>query len=159
VSIFTLFMVVILTMQKQNPTLLSVVSLATGALFLFSILVRRNIIFKPYFTSKSNFLTSKIRHQKEFDLPKDILFDKMMEVLTEAHFKVRYADKGAGVLFATSNISFFSWGENIYVDMAEADGMTKVDFCSACFFGIVSWGKNEKNYDRLMETFESSLII
>jgi hypothetical protein len=40
------------------------------------------------------------------------LFDKMMEVLTEAHFKVRYADKGAGVLFATSNISF-SRGEKI----------------------------------------------
>jgi len=159
VIIFALFMVVILTLQKKAPELVIGMAVLSTFLFLFSMIVRNSISFKPYFTSRYNVLTSKVRHQVEYDLPKDILFEKMKEVLTEAGFKVRHADKDAGILVATSAISLYSWGENIYVDITESSGKTKVDFCSACFFGIVSWGRNEKNYERMMETFENSLII
>ncbi len=159
VIIFAIYMVLMLTILKKAPELFIGFAVISAALFLFSMIVRNSIYFKPYFTSKYNVLTSKILHQMQFDLPKDILFEKMKEVLTEAGFKVRHADKAAGILFATSSISFCSWGENIYVDITENNGTSKVDFCSACFFGIVSWGRNEKNYERMMETFENSLII
>ncbi len=159
IIIFIPFMVAIMILQKKAPDLLIVLAVISSSLFLFSMIVRNSMRFKPYFTSRYNVLTSKVRHQMEFDLPKDILFEKMREVLTEAGFKVHHAEKDAGILFATSAISFFSWGENIYVDITESSGKTKVDFCSACFFGIVSWGRNEKNYERMMETFENSLII
>ena len=159
VIIFALFMIVIMTLQRKAPELVIGLAIVSSSLFLFSMIVRNNIRFKPYFTSRYNVLTSKIIHETEYDLPKDILFEKMKEVLTEAGFKVRHADKATGTLFATSAISFYSWGENIYVDITETNGITKVAFCSACFFGIVSWGRNEKNYERMMETFENSLII
>lgn len=156
IIIFVVYIVAMVSMQKG---LFIAFACAMTGLMLFSIIVRRNIMFKPYFISKYNVFSSKIRHQKDIDLPKDILFDKMKDVLSEAGFKVQYANKETGTLFATSGISFYSWGENIYVDMVERNGATKVDFCSACFFGAVSWGRNEKNYEHLLETFENSLII
>ena len=156
---FTVYMVFIMFLQRKHPEAMYVLGAIMGGLLIFSLLVRRSIRFKPYFTSRYNFLTSKIRHQKEFDLPKDILFDKIIEVLTEAGFKMQHADKAAGTLFATTGVSFYSWGENIYLDLTEKNGFTKVDFCSSCFFAITSWGRNEKNYERMLDTFENSMII
>lgn len=156
---FITYMVFMMFFQRRNPEAFYMIGAAMGGLFIFSIVVRHNIRFKSYFTSKYNFFTSKIRHQKTFDLSKDILFDKITEVLTEAGFKVRHGDKETGNLFATSGISFSSWGENIYLDLTEKNGMTTVDFCSACFFGVISWGRNEKNYEHLLETFENSMTI
>lgn len=152
-------MAIILYVQSTSETIAGALACTIGALFFFSILVRGNIRFKQYFTSKYNFLTSKLRQQSEFDMPKDLLFDKMKEVLSESGFRLQYADEATGTLFATSKMSFFSWGENIYVDMKNKDGVTVVDFCSACIFGAASWGRNEKNYKHLLDTFEKSLII
>jgi hypothetical protein len=149
----------ILFLSRRSFQVIQVVAIINMIIMFFTLLVRRNINFKAYFTSKYNFFTSKVRQQKEFDLPKYILFEKMVEVLTDAGFKVRYADKAAGTLLATSRMTLYSWGENIYIDLTEVDGLTKLDFCSACIFGFISYGKNEKNYDRLMDTFENSLII
>lgn len=156
IMIFTAFIV---WAQRENENLVRTLAFVSGGLFLFSFLVRRNIHFKPYFTNKYNFLTSKIRRRDEIDIRKDTLFDKMAEVLSEAGFKVRYTDKEKGTLFATSRMSFSSWGENIYIDMTEKNGKTLVDFCSASFFGVVSWGRNEKNYKDMLATFENSLTI
>ncbi len=159
VIVLVAFSIMYLLVRMENQAFFRIISLSIGGLFLFSLLVRRNINFRPYFTSSYNLFTAKIRRQDEFDIAKDILFDKLVEVLSDAGFTVRYTDKGKGVLFATSRISMFSWGENIYVDMTEKDNKTVVDFCSASFFGAVSWGRNEKNYKDLLETFENSLTI
>ena len=157
--IFLAYLSIMMFLMKKHPDALYVMAALMGGLFLFSMLVRYSIYFKPYFTSRFNIFTSKVHHQREFDLPKGILFDKIKEVLSEAGFKVRYADKTKGELFATSRMSIYSWGENIYIDLTEHGNVTKVDFCSACFFAVTSWGRNEKNYERLLDTFENSLII
>jgi len=157
--IFFVYIFVMTAIMTRYPQALTVFAVIMGSVFLFSALVRGNFNFKAYFTSKYNIFTSKIRHQKEFDLPKDILFDKMAEVLTEAGFAVRHADKTSGNLFATAKTTIWSWGENIYVEIKEHNGLTKIDFCSVCFFGMISWGKNERNYERMMDTFENSLVI
>lgn len=157
--IFLGYILVVTAVMTRYPQALSVLAVIMSLLFLFSAIVRGNFKFKPYFTSKYNIFTSKIRHQKEFDLPKDILFDKMAEVLSEAGFTMRHIDKVSGHLFATAKTTIWSWGENIYIEIREVNGFTSVDFCSVCFFGIISWGKNERNYERMMDTFENSLII
>ena len=56
-------------------------------------------------------------------------------------------------------MSFKSWGENIYIDFQEDDGKTIMNFCSATISQIYSWGKNEQNYDQLVQNIEESLII
>lgn len=153
------YIALMLYMQAKNQEVFNLLGCAIGLLFLFSLLVRKDIRFKGYFTSKYNVFNAKIRYTKEFDLPKDILFHKIEEVLKEAGFKVVNTNKTESSLFATSSISFWSWGENIYIDLAEKNGNTEVAFCSACIFGLVSWGRNEKNFELLLETFEKSLVI
>jgi hypothetical protein len=159
IFLFVIYIGLVTFLQSRYEWVAYVLAFLVGGFLLFSIIVRRNIHFKPYFTSKYNFLTSKVRHQKQIDLPKDILFEKLREVLTEAGFTIRYADKAAGSLLATSKISFYSWGENIYLDLEEKNGITKVEFCSACLFGVTSWGRNEKNYEHLFDTFDNLLTI
>ena len=128
-------------------------------LFLLHLFARKTAWFKPYFTSKYNFLTSKVKFQQEFDFPKELLFPKLIEVMQDAGFKIIQTDAARGNIFATTSITWFSWGENIYISMEEKNGKTTVDFCSACFFQIYSWGKNERNYGKFMLEFENSLTI
>jgi|GEM_PF-1723159 len=158
-AIFTAYMLLMMSLQKFSERAFEAMAALVALHFIFSIAVRRSYYFKSYFTGRYNFLTSKIRHEKDYHLPEDVLFDKFIEVITEAGFKVRHADKAKGNIFATTAISFWSWGENIYVDMSEVNGTTHVSFVSACFFGIVSWGRNERNYRHMLETFENSLTI
>lgn len=127
--------------------------------FLFSLAVRKIAWFKPYFTSKYNFLTSKVRNRQEFDFSKDILFEKLKDVMQVAGFKIIQTNENTGDIFATSPISWSSWGENIYITLKQRNDKTIVDFCSASFFQVYAWGKNKRNYENLLTEFEKSLII
>ena len=147
-----------LSLGKHKEWLLVFTFIATP-LFLFGILTRRSAWAKPYFTSKYNIFVAKIRHQQEFDFPKHLLFEKLVEMMPEAGFKIRKANEDTGDIFATTPLTWNSWGENIYIDLKEVNGKTTVDFCSACFFQVSSWGKNESNYDNFMDEFEKSLTI
>jgi len=136
-----------------------IIPVIIGVKFLFNLFVRRFACFKPYFMSKYNIFTSKKRYQEEFDFSKDILLEKFKEILPDAGVKIKLINKDRGEVFAITPTTRTSWGENIYISLIELNGKTMVDFCSVCFFQVVSWGKNEKNYNKLLQEFESSLTI
>ena len=127
--------------------------------FIFSLITRKISWFKPYFTSKFNLLTNKFHHKQEFDFSRDIMFDKMLEVIKQSGFKIIKTNKETGDIFATTGMTLVSWGENIYISMEENNEKTTIDFCSACFFQVYDWGKNERNFKRFLSEFEDSLII
>ena len=83
----------------------------------------------------------------------------MIEVITDAGFKIIKTNENTGDIFAISSITWTSWGENIYISLTETGDKTIVNFCSACIFQVYSWGKNERNYDKLLQEFENSLTI
>jgi hypothetical protein len=138
---------------------LYIVAYSQGIIFLFDLAVRKVEWFKPYFTSDYNFFAAKTRYRQELDFSKKILFEKLIEVLQASKFKLVTSDESKGYIFAISPISLFSWGENIYIDLNEADGKTTMDFCSACLFQISSYGKNKRNYQKFLDEFEKSLTI
>ena len=142
-----------------DTTPLRIMAILIAFIFILSLITRKISWFKPYFTSKYNVLTNKFHQKQEFDFSRDIMFDKMIEVIKHAGFKIIETDKETGDIFATSGMTFSSWGENIYVSMKEELGKTTVDFCSACFFQVYDWGKNERNYIKLLNEFEDSLTI
>ena len=125
----------------------------------FNFIVRTNYNFKPYFTSKINFLTSKYDSSISSDLSIELMYQKMIEVINNSELKLVYEDQNKLEILATKGMSWSSWGENIYIEFSEKKGKTIMNFTSTTVLGIISWGKNGKNYNRLLSTFEESLTI
>lgn len=136
-------------------TLLSVSVL----IFTFNFSVRKMASFKGYFTSRYNFLTEKIRLEKTFELPVDLLFDKVVEVINDSEFELKKSEKDNKQIFAISKINFNSWGENIYFEFESKGDQTLLKFCSAAIYGFQGVPSRRSNWDRFMQNFEASLII
>lgn len=126
---------------------------------IFNLTIRKSLSFKHYFTSKYNLLTTKIRRKKSFDIPKDLLFNKIIEVIKDLNLKLVKTDIDTYQILAISPLTFLSWGENIYFDFETNENETIMNFCSTTFFQMFDWGKNEKNYEDLLNQIERSLII
>lgn len=146
------------SLKNDDPVLVVSVLLIAG-FFVFNLVIRKSLSFKNYFTSKYNLLTSKAHAEKSFDIPKDLMFEKIIEVINDSKFKLIKADKEAFEILAIAPISFKSWGENLYVSLETKGNETTMKFCSTTLFQIYSWGKNEKNFTDLLNEIESSLTI
>ena len=128
-------------------------------IFTFNFVMRKNEDYQGYFTSKYNFLTSKYEASITSDLPKALMFQKMVEVVENSNIRLVNSDENTLKIFATKGLTFQSWGENIYISFDENDNKTTMHFTSTTVVGIVSWGRNEKNYSGLLSNFEESLTI
>lgn len=145
-------------LEPKNPIIL-ITSFMIIGFFIFNLVVRKSLSFKKYFTHPYNFLTSKVNSEKVFDIPKELMFEKIIEVLNGSKFKLIEADEHRFEILAITTISFKSWGENLYISFYTTGNETIMKFCSVTLFQIYDWGKNEKNYDDLLEQIESSLTV
>ena len=147
-----------LYVQPDNPLLITLIVLIVG-LATFNLIVRNSPAFKPYFTSRFNLFTSKVKSENVYDIPIDLMFEKIIEVINHSKFRLIEADNESFEIMANTTMTFRSWGENIYINFEETEGNTKMKFCSATLFQIHSWGKNEENYHELLNRIENSLIV
>lgn len=143
----------------SNSPVLKIFPIALLVLFVGSLLVRKIIWARPYFTSRFNIFTTKFTSQKEFDIPKGLMFEKVKEVVESSGFSIVSSDEATSSIFATSAFSWKSWGENLYIDFREEKEKTIMSFCSVTVFQVYSWGKNEQNFNRLINDFEEALTI
>ena len=127
--------------------------------FIFNLIIRKSLSFKNYFTNQYNLFTAKVRSEKVYDIPKELMFEKIIEVINNSDFKLVETDKDKFEILAISNITYKSWGENLYISFESKGNETIMKFCSATLFQIYSWGKNEKNYDDLLNEIENSLTV
>ncbi|MCT4560345.1 MAG: hypothetical protein N4A41_03130 [Crocinitomicaceae bacterium] len=127
------------------------------AIFAFNIIARKNYRFKNYFTSVFNIFSEKITYEIESELPFEVLKENLKEILVQNKATIRYESEDK--IFATTKMTFKSWGENIYVDIWKNGNTTKVKFISVCLFQMYSWGKNEANLKRLISSYEASLTV
>lgn len=144
--------------QRNSPIVFSSLFIIVG-LAIFNLINRNSQSFKPYFMSKYNLFTSKSKFEKTYDIPIDLMFEKTIEVINNSKFHLVWTDSKSFEIMANTKITFRSWGENIYISFEEANGKTKMKFCSAALFQIYAWGKNEENYDTLLSEIENSLIV
>lgn len=145
--------------QNMDELWVKVVLIIVPVIFVFNFTVRTNVRFKSYFTSKFNFLNSKYSAVISSDLSKELMYQKMVEVIENSPLKLVEANDITQEIISTKGITWTSWGENIYVDFTEKDGGTQMNFVSTTVLGVISWGQNEKNYNRLLSTYEESLTI
>jgi hypothetical protein len=127
--------------------------------FIINLLIRKSLSFKDYFTSKYNLFTTKVWHRKSYDIPKELMFEKVIEVINNSKFKLIEANDDKLGILAISAITFKSWGENLYIGFETKNNETVMNFCSTTIFQIYSWGKNENNYETLLHDIDNSLIV
>lgn len=130
-----------------------------ACLFALHFAFRKNLFFKKYFLSPYNILSAKYSSSTAYDIPIDLMFEKTLEVLEGTSFKVRDANKNDFEIFATSPLSWRSWGENLYIDFTVKNGETMMNFHSVAVMQMHTWDKNRKNSERLINSIEESLII
>ncbi|MDB9961631.1 hypothetical protein OAD62_05990 [Oceanihabitans sp.] len=145
-------------LELENPIVMIFLFLIVG-FFIFNLIIRKSLSFNNYFTSRYNLLTSKVRSEKVFDISKELMFEKIVEVINDSKFKLAEVDKDKFEILAISKITLLSWGENLYISFEKSGNETIMKFCSVTLFQIYSWGKNEKNCADLLNEIESSLIV
>jgi hypothetical protein len=103
--------------------------------------------------------SAKFSKEITVDIPADLAYDKVIEVIEESGFNLIVADKEKLEILAVSKTSWKSWGENIYFLLEGMDSGTTIKFNSAALFQIYTWGKNEDNYKAFFQKLEESFTI
>ncbi len=159
IALLTIFTVLITTYIDDNNRFLPIFVVLIIGVFMFNLMFRKSLSFKNYFISKYNLFTTKTKFEIKYNIPKELMFEKVIEVINESNFKIVDTDTNKLDILATSSVSFMSWGENLYLSF-ETKGMeTVMSVCVSTVFGMYSWGKNEQNYKDLLKEIENSLII
>jgi len=67
-------------------------------------------------------------------------------------------EQAKGVIEAKVSVSLFSWGENVRISVAPADGGSVVSVESRSRFPLtlIDWGKNKRNVNRFLDSLNAS---
>lgn len=101
-----------------------------------------------------------IRKEQTLELaaPYVAAFDATCRALTGLGVTIKTADPTTGVIDGVWPMGLASWGEKIHVEVGQADPTRAVvSFSSALRFGIVDWGKNQKNVTKIAEAIPEAL--
>ena len=123
----------------------------------YNLLIRNNLKSKSWFLKTINNLLETNEQIIESEIPPDLLFEKLNEVIQEMPFKLVDSNKSKGELLVTTAVNFWTWGENVYIQIIEKE--QKVIITSVTIFGSFSWKRNKKNFAILNKAFEASLTI
>ncbi len=135
------------------------ISWILAGLLIIQFSFRKRLAFKPFYTSKLNIFTSKYSKEKTFDLQKDLLFDKVLEIVNEKrNYHLLDSDKETFRILIGTSLTAKSISENLYLDLVEIRGKTKIHFTSVAF-QLYSWGKNEDNFTEFINNVEESFVI
>ena len=157
--VILLVSVTFVVLLRKESFIVFIICLVIISLFLFNNLVRNSIFFKPYFLSKWNIFTSKYVTDFEFDIPKELMFDKLIEVINDGPMKLKYSNKDKFMILATSKLSWASWGDNIYIYPIQLDGQSMLRFESVTPLQVFDWGKNKNNFQIFLQKLEESLTV
>jgi hypothetical protein len=94
------------------------------------------------------------RAERTVDLPQApaMVFDAIGRVLTGQGARIAQADPATGRIVAKTSFTMASYGETIAATVApNAAGGTRLIARSTLKWGLVDWGKNRRNLDRLLD--------
>lgn len=129
-------------------------------IFIIAMFLRRRLMFMSFFNSPYNVLVHRKTFQIESDIDSNLMFEKMKEVITESDFKVLDLDEKSKQILAGTSVNFFTWGENVYLKIKDANKENSViDVVSSTVFGSNSWGRHDQNFQHLIDEIENALIV
>jgi len=79
----------------------------------------------------------------------DNVFRAVLSAANAEAMTVTLADPGSGVIQLSSPMSLATWGENLAVNLRPGPTGVEVTVGSALKFGLVDWGRNQRNIDTM----------
>lgn len=129
-------------------------------LLITNLALRKNLRYKSWFIRYLGFLLEKKEFTTNSTISTDLLFDKLLEVIQDSEFQLLDADKTSFSLLCGTSVNFWTWGENIYIQLESGeDSTTHLQFVSTNLFGGSSWNRNTNNYSSFINSLEDSLTI
>lgn len=128
-------------------------------LLLVSFLFRKSLNYSNWFLSPMNVLLDRTSHSTDSDISADLLYEKLLEVVNDSHFILLDKDSSTLRILMGTSVNFWTWGENIYIQLEPTQTGTVIHFTSVTLFGNTSWKRNDKHFESFIDSFESSLTI
>ena len=128
-------------------------------LLLASFLFRKRLIYSNWFLSPMNVLLDRTSFSSVSDIRADLLYPKLLEVANDSHFTLLDKEKSTRRILMGTSVNFWTWGENIYIQLEPTQTGTIIHFTSVTLFGNTSWKRNDQHFKSFIHAFESSLTI
>lgn len=82
----------------------------------------------------------------------DDTFSALLTALSNSsHYTVKDSNKSARTIMISTGVSWKSWGENLNIAISPAnDGFSEVSIHSSSKFGVADWGKNQENFNTIL---------
>ncbi|MCH2225919.1 MAG: hypothetical protein MK066_14210 [Crocinitomicaceae bacterium] len=123
------------------------------------LILRRKLRYRSWFLNKSNRLVERIHQETTSDISSELLFEKLVEVINKSEFNLLDTDPVKLQVLASTSVNFWTWGENIYIEVIPTNETSQVNLTSVTIFGNYSWNRNKKNHEHFYRSFEESLTI
>ena len=129
------------------------------ALLVTGVLLRKRLKNSKWFLSPLNLSLERVVRKTRSEISADLLYEKLLEVIADSEFKLFDADQKERRILIGTTANFWTWGENIYIQLEPEGSETVINVSSVTVFGNSSWKRNESNFHSLIQSFESSLTI
>lgn len=137
-----------------------IVFIVPVGLLIINLSLRKSLRYTSWFLSSLNFLLERKKFITKSEISKELLFEKLMEVIKESEFKLLDANKETFQILCGTTVNFWTWGENVYIQLEKKDDdLTNIYFTSTTLFGGSSLNRNQNNIDSFIASFETSLTI
>lgn len=89
-------------------------------------------------------MTARFEETRYYHCDRVQLMEKSKKVLQKCKFRIKEVDETNGIIYAKTNVSFWSWTEEIEVRVEDNGNVTMK---SQCYLPtqILDWGKNKSN--------------
>ncbi|TNF49327.1 MAG: hypothetical protein EP305_03090 [Bacteroidetes bacterium] len=128
-------------------------------ILLLNLILRKKLTYKNWFLSPLNLLLERKTQSFQSEIKTDLLYDKLQEVISNSTFSLLDSNKETLSILCGTSVNFWTWGENIYVQLEETNEGSNITITSVTIFGNTSWNRNQKNFESFVDSFEASLTI
>jgi hypothetical protein len=143
----------------NSPLLGLLVFIIPVTVLIINLNLRKRLTSKSWFLSNLNFFSIKVKRDILSDIPKELLYEKLKEVVNESNFHVFDIDESSQQILIGTKTNFWSWGENIYVSILDDETQSLISFSSVSLYGNNFLNTGEKHFSTFQESFEQSLTI
>jgi len=96
-------------------------------------------------------MASEIR---EYTITLSKAFKHALDTIQQLGWKIKRKDERNGIIIAETNVSIWSWGERIELQLSYIQDKVTLKITSESVYQILDWGKGKENLRTFLKIFE-----